>query len=284
MIPALLTMVIQEARDCLDSLWGEPWPRWRAPQALAAAEERTDNASLLLHCALYLDVLGSRKDQIIPMIRFISAADPPSLLSRDSMPGSTALATPLRLAIHLGCSKAACLACCPRSLPATWQIASGDPDISPLDLLQQLNDDLRIMMGRPEHHAKYRELYTIISGYQSAHREAERAPIARETPHECSLRLAREQQQRQAVAEAERQAKQRAKEEARRLDRVKRQDEEQRVRQLERHAQLEYEAAVKEAEHVLDGVLQAVQHCGTPELVTTAMTEVVRVHSRGGFC
>ena len=82
------------------------------------------------------------------------------------MPGSTALATPLRLAIHLGCSKAACLACCPRSLPATWQIASGDPDISPLDLLQQLNDDLRIMMGRPEHHAKYRELYTIISGYQ----------------------------------------------------------------------------------------------------------------------
>lgn len=47
-----------------------------------------------------------------------------------------------------------------------WQIASGDPDISPLDLLQQLNDDLRIMMGRPEHHAKYRELYTIISGYQ----------------------------------------------------------------------------------------------------------------------
>ena len=75
-------MVIQEARDCLDSLWGEPWPRWRAPQALAAAEERTDNASLLLHCALYLDVLGSRKDQIIPMIRFISAADPPSLLSR----------------------------------------------------------------------------------------------------------------------------------------------------------------------------------------------------------
>lgn len=55
---------------------------------------------------------------------------------------------------------------------------------------------------------------------RSAHREAERAPIARETPHECSLRLAREQQQRQAVAEAERQAKQRAKEEARRCGSV----------------------------------------------------------------